>query len=348
MSPKIQLIKDFLVKYLAPFWKFFVGGVVVAVGFTGNFVDLKRPDVTLEITSVTTASSEPIDLMRVSELTAVRDFITVGPGLPPLPFSGLSTSAMPVEEIDRQMQIAANLVKTNSENLDNSLKKLEGIISSPVGDKTSSLAEMEEETIFVPNIVALEEAPDHSISRKPLNDEQKIDARVARIRNQIAQRRKYIDLSLLKKTNAEKQWAEYKEKTLPNKARLVVTCALGNQGAGATAIKPQAILRANLGGGNYLDLPMKLSGYESSQDLGVLPAHSYKIVRLQSDEVQAMTSADRQRYSTFLGNVSPATIYISDVNNKMYASNSVPFSPGVYEQKIYDQLKQFAMQAKDR
>jgi hypothetical protein len=93
---------------------------------------------------------------------------------------------------------------------------------------------------------------------------------------------------------------------------------------------------------------MKLSGYESSQDLGVIQPHSYNIVRFQSDEVQSMTSADRQRYSTFLGNVSPATVYISDVNSKVYASNSVPFSPGVYEQKVYDLLKQFATEIGQR
>jgi hypothetical protein len=122
----------------------------------------------------------------------------------------------------------------------------------------------------------------------------------------------------------------------------VVTCAVGNRGAGATSIKPQALLRANLGDGNYLDLPMKLSGYDSSSDLAALPSQSFKVVRFQSEEVQSMNPADRQRFKTFLGNVSPATIYIADVRARTYPSNSVPFSPGVYEQKVYDSLKQFA------
>jgi hypothetical protein len=346
MHPKLESAKKFFIKYLGPVWKFFVGGVVVAVGFTGNFIDLKQSDVTLEITSVTTTSSEPIDLMRVSELAAVKEFIGPGSALLPLSLPTAATPAMSVEEIDRQMQIAANSVKANNENLDNALRKLENVIAGVGGDKISLLSELEEETIYVPSIVEMDASPKSSIRSKPLSDEQRIDASIARIRYQVAQRRKDINANLTKKINAEKQWAEYKEKVLPNKAKLVVTCALGNKGAGATAIKPQAILRANLGAGNYLDLPMKLSGYESSPDLGVLPAHSYKIIRLQSDEVQAMTSADRQRYGTFLGNVSPATVYISDVNNKVYASNSVPFSPGVYEQKIYDLLKRFATEVR--
>lgn len=348
MKIKLESIKNLSVKFFSLMWKFFVGGIVVAAGFAGNFIDLKRPDVTLEITSLATASSEPIDLMRVSELAGVRDFISSSSGLFPLPLPSSSTPAMSVEEIDRQMQIASNHVKTDSENLDNSLRRLENVISGADGDKFSLLNELEEETIFVPSILLEDNPPENTMRRKLLNSEQKLNATIARIRSQMAQRRKAIEVSSTKKTNAEKQWAEYKEKILPNKARLIITCALGNKGSGATAIKPQAILRADLGAGNYLDLPMKLSGYESSADLGVLPAHSYKVVRFQSDEVQAMTSADRQRYITFLGNVSPATIYIADVNNKAFGSNSVPFSPGVYEQKIYDLLKQFAKESARR
>jgi hypothetical protein len=340
-------LKAATIKYLGPVWKFFVGGAL-ALGVVANFTDLKRSDVTIEVTSVTTASSEPIDLMRVSDLAVIKDFIGFGSGMPPLPFPSASIPAMSVEELDRQMQIASNFVKANNEKLDASLRRLEHVASGNAGDRVNLLDEIEEDTIFVPGIISENESPDESIRRTPVSEEQKFYARVARIRSQIAQRRKFIDVSMTKKANAEKQWAEYKEKILPNKARLVVTCAIGNKGSGATAIKPQAILRANLGGGNYLDLPMKLSGYESSQDLGVIQPHSYNIVRFQSDEVQSMTSADRQRYSTFLGNVSPATVYISDVNSKVYASNSVPFSPGVYEQKVYDLLKQFATEIGQR
>lgn len=339
MNAKLQLLKSVLIKYLQPVWKFFVGGVVV-LGVISTFKDLKQPDVTVEITSVATASSEPIDLMRVSDLAVVRDFINMGPGLFPLSDVGAATPAMSVEEIDRQIQIAANRAMTRRDEMNSLVQRLDKALSSTTANKETLLEEIEQDNLFLPSIIL--DDPDTPIRRSPLTQEQKNDATIERIRQQIAQRRKHSDLTMAKMSSAESRWAEYKEKILPNRARLVITAAIGNKGSGATAIKPLGILRANLGEGNYLDLPMKLSGYESSPDLGVIQPHSYKIIRLQSDEVQSMTSAERQRYVTFLGNVAPATIYMTDVNNEVFASNSVPFSPGVYEQKVYDLLKQFA------
>lgn len=341
MNGRMQVAWQFLVKYFHALWKFFAGGVLV-LGAVATLTDLKTADVTIEIMSVATASSEPIDLMRVSDVSHVREFIAMGAGYFSAMDVGTAPPAMSVEEIDRQMQIGTNRINMRRDELNTLIQKLEEATSMTNGDREAVLDSIEEENPFVPAIVLQRDEPEDARRRTPMSARQRIDASVERIRSNIAQRKKYLQSTMAKMVLAEKEWTAYKDKILPNKAKLIITCAIGNRGSGATALKPQGILRANLGDGHYLDLPMKLSGYETSQDLGVMAPHSFKIVRLQSDEVQSMTSADRQRYTLFLGNISPATVYMTDVNNNVFASNSVPFAPGVYEQKVFDNLKHFA------
>ncbi len=316
-------------------WQFFVGVIVALVAFFGNFTDYRRPDVSVEITAVTTTSSDPIDVVRIPELSTLREYLEIdGPrGL------RLTVGRVPgllADEIDRQLLIATNQTNSEGTEIERQARLLDSLISNPKPDLENQLIELE---------VALQPpfferaTPD---AKKEETPAQRIDAAAKRIRKLLEGRRKSHGDSSVKAAEAAKQWSTYKDKVLPNKARLIVTTAIGNQGSGATSLKPQGLLRAHLGDGNYLDLPMRLSGYENSAELGVLPSRAFKVVRFQSDEVQSMNPADRQRYNTFLGNVSPATIYLTDVRGNKFASNSVPFSPGVYEQKVYDSLKQFA------
>lgn len=141
--------------------------------------------------------------------------------------------------------------------------------------------------------------------------------------------------------HARDAWEKYKVE-LDTRKRLVVTCAIGNRGAGATSLKPQALFRANVASGHYLDFEMRLKGYDSTVDLASLPSESFKVVQFQSEEVRSMNASDQLRFKTFLSNASPTTLYVADVRGRTYASNAVPFAAGVYEQRVYDLLKQFA------
>ena len=325
-------------RFIRASWQFFTGVIVALVAFFGNFVDYKQPDITVEITAVTTTSSDPIDVVRLPELGALKNFLELDGPIAFRPISGRAPGYL-VSELDRQLLIATNQVTADGAEIERQARQLDSLISNPKQDQELQLNELE---MQLQGRFGREPSEIFPESKKDRSSQGKSDVIVKRIRKLIETRRKAFTDATAKSVEAEHQWTGYKDKILPNKARLVVTCAIGNRGAGATSLKPQGLLRANLGDGNYLDLSMKLSGYETSSDLGVLSSQSFKVMRFQSDEVQSMNPADRQRYNTFLGNVSPATIYIADVRGKTYASNSVPFSPGVYEQKVYDSLKQFA------
>ena len=58
-------------------------------------------------------------------------------------------------------------------------------------------------------------------------------------------------------TAAEAELTSYRERA-KNDAKIIVTAAISNAGDGATTLKPQALLRADLGQGNYLDLDLKI------------------------------------------------------------------------------------------
>ncbi len=312
-------------------WQFFTGVVVAVVAFYGLFFDLKRPDVAAEITAVETTSSDPIDVARVPDLAGLREVMDG-------PFEGRSAEpGFTVDQIDRRLLIMADYSVRERNELDRQERDLNSLVArNNKGSQETALAELEKE-MQDPFSPATEATP-----AKGATPQERSEANIRSIRKLLDSKRKDHAKRSAKIKDAEKQWQEYKASVLPNRARLEVTCAVSNRGAGATSLRPQALLRADLGEGNYLDLQMKLSGYGGSADLATLQTRSCKIVRFQSEEVQSMSPADRQRFKTFLGNVSPARLFIVDVRGKTYPSNSVPFSQGVYEQKVYDSLKQYA------
>ncbi len=338
MSPWMTKLWSRVKAFLRGWWQLFASVVAVAVGFFSYFTDFKRPDLTVEITAVTTRSTDPIDLDGLPELAPIKEFFGMT-RMFNLSLSQIQSRGQPgmaAEEIDRQMGIATAQAQGRAAALDHQARALDAILSTPKPDEVTQLEDLLKE-IGGPAIDTYQ----YSGLSKTSLDAERIDFLQKRLRKMLDDRRKSNTETAAKNDAANKAWQNYKDKVLPNKAHLIVTCAIGNRGSGATSLKPQGLLRANLGDGNYLDLLMKLSAYEDSAELAVLPSESFKVVKFQSDEVQSMTPADRQRYNTFLGNV-PATIFVTDVRGNTYASNSVPFSPGVYEQKVYDLLKQYA------
>ncbi len=317
-------------------WQFFTGVIVALVAFTANFHDFKSPEVSIEITAVTTTSSEPVDLVRIPELSGLRE--AFGSDEPFARFrSEPRGAAIPPDEIERRLLILNNKISSQASEIDQADRRFATAASTSSSEQETTLRDMAREFQgpFSNEEKVLE-------SKKPPSTQERIDSHIRTIRKLLAEQRKEHAEFASKIKEAERQWNNYKQTVLPDRARLIVTSAIGNRGAGATSLKPQALFRANLGDGNYLDFTMKLSGYENSAEVASLQAQTYKVIRFQSDEVRSMTPADRERFKLFLGNASPATLFVSDVRGRTYSSNSVPFSPGVYEQKVYDSLKQFA------
>ncbi|QKG66363.1 hypothetical protein HP062_12655 [Pseudomonas sp. B14-6] len=336
-STKFLGVKAFFVKT----WQFFASVVVVFVVFLSQFHDLKSPDVILEVTSVKATTSQPVDLVRFPELSSLKSLIVSDER----PYAQSADRDYSPEEIDRILLGHKNNINSMTYDIDKSEKRL-GSAMSGADQKyiLDTLNNLDDDLLSGRGInyfLAMQ------LQRSPVIDEdssieKKIEALRLSVNQKLENKRKYRDGLSLKYKEANKQWLDFKTNVMPSRAKLVITCAIGNQGSGATSLKPQALFRANLGEGNYLDFPMKMSDYDSSPDAATLQSQSYKVIKFESDEIQSMTAADRDRFKAFLGNASPARIFVSDVAGEVYVSNSVPFSPGVYEQKMFDALKQFA------
>lgn len=345
VSPVLSIMKNFIIKT----WQFFASIVVVLVVFLSQFHDFKSPDIVLEVTSVKATSSQPVDLVKFAELSSLKSLIA---NEDRLFYSQSKDRDYSPEEIDRILLTHKNNVRLMTEDIDKSEKKLGSAMSGTdqksTLDTLTNLDEDLEGSGGLRGLLTSQMSRTSQTANEDSTSEKKIEALRFSINQQLEGKRKLRDSMSSKYKEANKQWADFKSNVMPSRAKLVITCAIGNQGSGATSLKPQALFRANLGEGNYLDFPMKMSDYDSSPEAATLQSQSYKVIKFESDEIQSMTAADRERFKAFLGNASPARIFVSDVRGAVYASNSVPFSPGVYEQKMFDSLKQFASSKKTR
>lgn len=342
VKPALAIMKNFIIKT----WQFFASIVVVLVVFLSQFHDFKSPDIILEVTSVKATSSQPVDLVKFAELSSLKSLIA---NEDRTFYSQSKDRDYSPEEIDRILLTHKNNIHSMTEDIEKSEKKLGSAMSGADQKSTlETLTNLDEDLEGTGGLRVLLGARSPQTATEDFTTEKKIETLRLSINQQLESKRKLRDSTNSKYKEANKQWADFKSNVMPSRAKLVITCAIGNQGSGATSLKPQALFRANLGEGNYLDFPMKMSDYDSSPEAATLQSQSYKVIKFESDEIQSMTAADRERFKAFLGNASPARIFISDVRGAVYASNSVPFSPGVYEQKMFDSLKQFASSTRTR
>jgi hypothetical protein len=332
----VSWLRNFFVKT----WQFFASVVVVIIVFLSQFHDFKSPDMILEVTSVKATSSQPIDLIKLPELSSLKSVVG-DDGYSIIPRRDMEFSP---EEIDRSLLIYKNRISSLSNEIDYTEKKLAlGFTGADPKSILNQLSDMyDNDAPTWRRLIFSTTTPRSQVNLQDLSTEKKIDNLKVSIGESLEIKRRERENLNNKYNEANKDWTEFKSTVMPSRTKLVITCAVGNQGSGATSLKPQALFRANLGEGNYLDFSMKMSDYDSTPEAATLQPQSYKVIKFESDEIQSMTAADRDRFKSFLGNASPARLFVSDVRGEVYASNSVPFSPGVYEQKMFDALKQFA------
>ena len=345
----IVTILSWIKKILTNTWQFFASVIVVLVLFLSQFHDFKTPSVTLEITAVNATSSQPVDIIKYPELSAIKTLIG----------NEYTSSTRPIElnksyspdEIERILFVREDNIKKATQDIDKAEKNLGSAISETNKKeeiKSLRILNDEIEDYSPTSMISFIRGATSKATTPSGSDEEIANDLKASIKNSLDIKRKERNSMLAKYRAANEQWLEFKLKVIPIRTKLLITSAIGNRGSGATALKPQALFRADLGDGNYLDFPMKISDYDSSPEAATLQPQSYKVIKFESEEIQFMTAADRDRFKSFLGNSSPARILVSDVRGEVYASNSVPFSPGIYEQKMFDSLKQFASSKKFR
>lgn len=333
-------------KILSKTWQFFASVIVVFVVFLSEFHDFKSPSIAIEITAVNTTSSQPIDIIKYPEISAIKNIIEREYFTSSLRPIELNRSYSP-DEIDRILLVYGDTIEKNTKEIDRINRILgEAISESNKKEEIKILSSLLDDIISDRFASFVNPVLKSKVTASVESDEQVSEKLRSNIKYALENKTTQRNAMSAKHRAASEQWLEFKLVVIPSRTKLVVTCAIGNQGSGATSLKPQALFRANLGEGNYLDFPMKMSDYDSSPEAATLQPRSYKVLKFESDEIQFMTASDRDRFKLFLGNASPAKIFISDVRGDIYSSNSAPFSPGIYEQKMFDSLKQFASSKK--
>lgn len=297
-------------------WQFFAGGVVVLVAFTSNFIDLRQPEIAVEITGIEQITSATTDISSSPDFKSLR--------------------AIDDREDDSQKKTDLNA---------DEMQRLVDRARSRLADARADFNKFNEKLQ-----VALQQPENSEREARPmpplqfLDEEELLDVPKSAIRAYIEQRKTGFRTREELISLAEIEVKNYKELTEKLEAKIVVTAAVSNSGDGATTLKPQALLRTDLGQGNYLDINLKVQSYGSGNS--EIEPRSTAVLQLESQPIRRMAPDDRERFISFFKNTSPTNLFVTDVRGDYYKSNTIPFAQGIYEQKIYDGLKTFASSAR--
>jgi hypothetical protein len=304
---------SFLKRWFLILWKFFVGGIVVLIAFLSNFIDLKRPNISLEIIGIEQIMPQSVDVTASPEFTSLRKLVGAFAG------NQYRCSAHEMEQV----------IERNKQSILDRKRELDKMKikfgKMPMGKEINCLQIGQ---YFNPYIA--------------------IDISNMDYGNAKCFVEKYLlaigeSETLLQE--AANEVKSYIERTEKSEAKIVVRAAVTNSGDGSTTLKPQALLRTDLGQGNYLDINLKVSsglyGYDNFMSTEI-KARGSNVIQLESQSINTMAQAEQERFLKFLGNTSPTNLYLCDVRGVYYKSNTIPFAQGIYEQKLYDGLKAFA------
>jgi hypothetical protein len=288
------------------------------VGFTNNFFDLKQSNVSVEITGIEQVTSTAVDISASPDFKSLRKFFSYQ--LLPGDNRKYTYDDMR-QEIDRQKQ---NLADRQNELAKLRVKVQDRGLHTPPADAPKDKKNPLD--IFPPSIEFLD--PDEA------------DLSDARLPKYLEDQEKYLHDKEAYINAAETEVANYKIKAERFDAKIVVTAAISNPGDGATTLKPQALLRTDLGQGNYLDISLKIANY--GRGVSEIKPRGTSVLTFESPSISRMSPEDQERFLNFFKNTSPTNLFIADVQGKYYKSNTIPFAQGIYEQKIYDGLKAYA------
>lgn len=308
-------------------WKFFVGGVIVAVGFFGNFFDFKQPSIAIEITEIQQRTSAEIDIRSSPAFAKFRELMS---GDLDFRFSSPFRDADPFkllqQSIDRRIQELSDA--------ESAIGRFRSLAEKIPRDFKSTMPEDERrQRIQMAAVSSNDLGLITGLGERLLDGLEVDDAKklLDTLQARIDARRSIVKL-------AQEEIETFRSKTEKTDAKIVVTAAITNSGDGSTTLKPQALLRADLGQGNYLDINLKVSNYDRSE----VKPRGASIVRFESAPISQLAPQDQERFLNFFKNTSPTNLFVVDVRNNYHRSNTIPFAQGIYEQRIFDGLKTYA------
>jgi hypothetical protein len=297
-------------------WKFFAGGIVVVAAFSSNFIDLKQPRIAVEITEIEQVTSAQIDITASPEFANLRKIAGGRFG-----YEFVAPTGYKAEDMQKVINREKESVSDQKQDLVEKKKAF---------DKISRPASQGKEVKASVEPLILLEQEGYDISHLSYDQAKKV---VDDITAKIEQRDQLI-------AAAEAEVKTYRERAEKTDAKIIVTAAVSNSGDGATTLRPQALLRTDLGQGNYLDIGVKITNYVAG--VGEIKARGTSVLTFESQPISSMAPADRERFLSFFKNTSPTNLFVVDVRGGYHKSNTIPFAQGIYEQKIVDGLKTFA------
>jgi len=299
----------------------------VAIGFAANFVDLKQPSISIEITEIQQRTSAEIDIRSSPAFSKFRELMS---GDIDLRFNSPFRDADPFKAlqqlIDRRTQEIAD---TNA-----ALGKLRGLVDKiPIDAKSTATQDEKKQRTQLALISGIDFDDISRFGERMLEGLSAAEGRkiIEGFQSRIESKRELVKL-------AQEEIEAFRSKSEKTDAKIVVTAAITNSGDGSTTLKPQALLRADLGQGNYLDINLKISNYDRSE----VKPRGASIVRFESAPISQLAPQDQERFLNFFKNTSPTNLFVVDVRNNYHRSNTIPFAQGIYEQRIFDGLKTFA------
>jgi len=302
-------------------WRFFAGGIVVGTAYYANFVDLKQPNVSVEITEIQQVTAAEIDLTATPAFPKARKLLL---GEIPARLNLGRPLTFKLENLEQGVSRVKQKIVDDRERL---LKYKERYEQLPTTPDRSASSPLQQENQRIP-LRFLDEDDIESI-----NSPTQLRLVNKQLEDQIKSQEKLI-------AGVEQEIKAYKEQAEKTDAKIILVAAVSNSGDGSTTLKPQALLRADLGQSNYLDIYLRVVGYETG--VAEIKPRGTNILKFESQPIGSMAPQDKERFINFFKNTSPTNLYVADVKGNYHISNTIPFAQGIYEQKIFDGLKTYA------
>lgn len=322
----LKRIVEFLRAVSGALWKFFVGGVIVAVGFFSNFFDLRQPLIAIEITEIQQKTSADIDVQSSPSFTKFRELMSGD-------FDYRYNSQYLDGDIFKSLQTSHNRRAQEISDEERTLITLRASAEKIPRNTKSKLSENE-------RTMARHAEGDKAIWGR-YKDSLLANMSYDEAKQLLDRQQSKVESNHLLLKRAQEEIEVFRTKSEKTDAKIVVTAAITNSGDGSITLKPQALLRTDLGQGNYLDINLKILSPERNSEIKPRGA---SIATFQSPPISQMAPQDQERFLSFFKNTSPTNPFVVDVRNNYHRSNTIPFAQGIYEQKIFDGLKGYASQ----
>ncbi|EJU9974511.1 hypothetical protein ACRRGR_004807 [Vibrio alginolyticus] len=143
----------------------------------------------------------------------------------------------------------------------------------------------------------------------------------------------------LNQASAESKALELLNEVTNKESFFTVSAVLINSGKRSISIKKPALLRIYVGTGTYIDVELELEKYSTSAEVA---QNGTQIVTFNSNKISKLPENDQNLVGTYWGQSVHSILFVQDLNGVVISSNRIPFSEGLYQKVIYDQLAESA------